>query len=649
MEGWQLGMTLAGIELCYLVNEISNKTKDYYVSNIYGITRNSLLFKLHHPEKPDLLLMFSTFGFWITNVKISQMEENRLVKRLRNDLLRAKIIDIKQIDNERIVQVTFSGFNQEFVLIGEFFGDGNIILCNKELKILSLLHSIDVRHRKLGVGLTYVPPPSSGLNIFKVTQKDLEEIKSASTVAVRWIGRTLGLPSKYAEEIMKISGVDSQRLGNTLSSEEIVKIYQVTKEMIEKVANGNHDAYVVRDNKGADVYPIPLGDFSQKNATKVSSFMEGLDSLFSENLLEQGKTSQTDTVSQKITELEHKLEEQNKAILLVKQRAESISKVAKALVGSASIGITSIEDSKIPLLLQEHSSSLIKENGIPMINVNGEKIKISLQSSIQAIASVLFNESKRQLRAIETIELEKNKAEKNLGTFKKQASIAQNSIVFAIQKKKEWYERYRWFFTSDGLLAIGGRDASSNSSVIRKHLGNNDKVFHAEIVGSPFFILKDGENSVASSVTETAQATVCFSRAWREGLYGLNAYWVTPDQIKMAAPTGQFLAKGAFPIEGTRNFVQVSNLQLAVGLYQNGDSYTIMCGPPVAVKMRCSIYVIIEPSGVDMTELAKKIRLEFLKYADNQDIIKAFNIDDFIRALPAGDSHIVESGTGQAY
>lgn len=640
-------MTLAGIELCYLVNQISDKTKDYYVSNIYGITRNSLLFKLHHPEKPDLLLMFSTFGFWITGVKISQMEENRLVKRLRNDLLRARIAEVRQIDNERIVQVTFSGFNQEFILIGEFFGDGNIILCNKELKILSLLHSIDVRHRKLGVGLTYVPPPSSGLNIFKMTRKDLEEAKSTSTAAVRWIGRTLGLPSKYTEEIMRVSGVDSQRLGNTLSDEEIEKIYQSTTEIIEKITSGNHDAYVVRDGKGSDVYPIPLGDFSQKSASKVASFMEGLDSLFSENLLEQGKTSQTDTVSQKITELEHKLEEQNKAISLVKQRAESISKAARTLASSTSIGITSVEDSRIPTVLQDHAS-LIKENGISMINVNGDKIKISLQSSIQAIASVLFNESKRQLRAIETIETEKTKTEKNLAMFRKQASIAQDSIVFTIQKKKEWYERYRWFFTSDGLLAIGGRDASSNSSVIRKHLGKNDKVFHAEIVGSPFFILKDGEDAT-SSITEVAQATVCFSRAWREGLYGLNSYWVRPDQIKMAAPTGQFLAKGAFPIEGTRNFVQVSNLQLAVGLYQKDDNYTIMCGPPSTVKAKCLFYVIIEPTGIDMTELAKKIRVEFLKLAENQDVVKAFNIDDFIRALPAGDSHIVESGTGRAY
>ncbi len=639
-------MTLAGIELSYLVNDIAGRTRDYYVSNIYGITRNSLLFKLHHPEKPDILLMFSTFGLWITNVKISQMEENRLVKRLRSDLLRSKVLEVRQVEGERIAQITFGGFDQQFILIGEFFGDGNIILCNKDMKILSLFHSIDVRHRKLAVGLNYVPPPSGGLNIFKATLADLEEVRTTSTATVRWVGRTLGLPSKYAEEIMRISKIDGQRLGNTLSSEEVTAIYQAARDLVERVVTGKHDACIVRDDKGADVYPLPLGDLSQKNVAKVSGFMEGLDTLFSENLLDQGKTTRTDSVSQKITELEHKLEEQNKAILLVKQRSDSISGVARALLASASTGITSIEDPGVLPVLQERGSQLAREAGVPVININGDKIKVNPQSSIQAIASVLFNESKRQLKAVDTIEVEKKKTEKNLDSFRKQATIAENSIVFSIQKKREWYERYRWFFTSDGLLAIGGRDASSNSSVIRKHLGKGDKVFHAEIVGSPFFILKEGGDEIVSSVSEVAQATVCFSRAWREGLYGLNAYWVRPEQVKMAAPTGQFLAKGAFPIEGTRNFIQVSSLQLGVGLYRRGESYSIMSGPVQAVKAQCLFYVVIEPSGLDMTELAKKVRVEFLKLAENQDIVKAFSIDDFIRALPAGDSHIVESAEG---
>src|SRR5713226_2838393 len=641
-------MTLAGIELRYLVEEITKGIKDYYVSNIYGITRNSVLFKLHHPEKTDILLMFSTFGLWTTGIKIDQIEENRLIKRLRNDLLRAKITNIKQIGSERIVYVTFTGFDQEFVLVGEFFSEGNIILCNKEMKILSLLHSIDVRHRKLGVGLTYVPPPSSGLNLFDVTRNDMEQIRTVQTAVARWVGRTLGLPTKYAEEITRIASIDPQAIGNTLSQEQVAKIFQATRVLIDKIVNGNHEPYIVRNEKDADVIPIPLGNISEENCTKVPSFMEGLDLLFSENLLEQGKSSQSTTANQKIAELEHKLEEQNRAISVVKERVSSISSVAKALLGIAASGVTTIDDTRIQPLLSQYNSILTREAGIPIINISGEKIKINSQSSIQAIASVLFNESKKQLRAIDTIELEKRKTEKNLEIFRKQASIARDSVVFTVQKKKEWYERYRWFFTSDDLLAIGGRDASSNSSVIRKHLDKNDRVFHAEIVGSPFFILKS-ETDKMSSVTEVAQATVCFSRAWREGLYGLNAYWVKPNQIKTAAPSGQFIAKGSFVIEGTRNFVQVSTLQLAVGLFQKGDNYLIMCGPTSAIKRKCIYFVTIEPSGQEMTEIAKKIRLEFLKLAEREEVVKSFSIDDFIRVLPAGDSHIVESGQGQAY
>jgi len=642
-------MTLSGIELRYLVNEISKKISEYYVSNIYGISRNSILFKLHHPEKPDLLLMFSTFGFWITTRKIEQIEENRLVKRLRNDLLRSKISDIKQVGTERIVYITFSGLNQEFVLIGEFFGDGNIVLCSKEMKILSLLHSIDVRHRKLNVGLNYELPPLGGLNIFEITLKDLSDIRSVSTSTVRWIGKTLGLPTKYAEEIMKLANINPQSPGNSLSDSDIEKIYSVTKLITEKVVTGVHEPLLVRDEKTSDVLPLPLGNIENKNCTRVASFMDGLDLLFTENLLEAGKTSQANTVTQKIEEFEHKLEEQTKAISVVKQRTNLISNVAKSFLEFSSKGIASLEDPKILHMFKEQNTLLAKERGIFFLVVDGEKIKINPDSSIPSIASTLFNESKRQLRAIENIELEKKKTERVLEGFRKQASIAKDSVVFSVQKKREWYERYRWFFTLDGLLAIGGRDASSNSSVIRKHLEKDDKVFHAEIVGSPFFLLKNSSDDAVTSVIETAHATVCFSRAWREGLYGLNAYWVTSDQIKTAAPSGQFIAKGSFIVEGTRNFVQVTTLQLSVGLYQKDDNYSLMCGPPESIKKNCIYYVTIEPSGLEMVEVAKKVKVEFQKFKEKEEIVKAISIDDFIRVLPAGDSHIVGSGIGQTF
>ena len=53
-------MNLAGIEISYLLRDLAAKNSGYYLSNIYGITRDCLLFKLRHPEKEELALMFST-------------------------------------------------------------------------------------------------------------------------------------------------------------------------------------------------------------------------------------------------------------------------------------------------------------------------------------------------------------------------------------------------------------------------------------------------------------------------------------------------------------------------------------------------------------------------------------------------------------
>lgn len=637
-------MTLAGIELRYLVDQISEATQDYYVSNIYGVTKDSILFKLHHTEKSDIFMMISTSGVWLTSVKIEQMEPNRLLKRLRSDLLRLKLKKVEQIASERITYFTFAGFDKEFVIVGEFFGEGNILLCNNEMKILALQHSIDVRHRKLGVGLVYTPPPMNGLDVIKITESDFEELKTSDLPAAKWLGRTLGLPKKYVEGIFEISEIDSKCLGNNLTSEQIKKLYDTTKDIVTNVITGKHEPIIIRNEK-TEIIPIRLGKLDEK-CTVVNSFIEGLDTVFTENLVEIGKSIQTGGSDKKIKELESQLAEQEKAIDTVKEKSTHITNVANSLFEMISKGITSIEDSRTLEILATHNSKLTKEKGILLIIVDDEKIKVNSKSSLQSIASVLFNEAKRKSGAIKSIEQIKNNTQKKLAKLQSTAKTEKDSVSFAEIRKKNWYERYRWFFTSDGILAIGGRDAPSNSAVVRKHLGKNDKIFHADIFGSPFFILKDAENPPTASMNEVAHATVCFSRAWREGMYGVSAYWVEPEQVKKSAPSGQFLPKGSFSIEGQRNFVKISTLKLAVGIIPQGDDYVVTCGPPETIKKNSICYAIIEPHGADMVDSAKKIRLEFLKL--KEAITKKINIDDFVRALPAGASQITETGLGDA-
>lgn len=637
-------MPLAGIELRYLVDQITKEVQDYYVSNIYGITKDSILFKLHHTEKPDLYMMISTFGVWLTSVKIDQMEPNRLQKRLRSDLLRLKLKKIEQIGSERIAYFTFEGFGKELIIVGEFFGDGNILLCNNEMKILALQHSIDVRHRKLGVGLEYVPPPTSGLDIFKITESNFEELKTSDLTGAKWIGRTLGLPKKYAEGIFEIAKIDSKKIGSDFTSQEIEKIYKTTKDIVTDVISGNHEPVIIRNEK-TEVLPVNLGRDGE-NVTKVNSFIEGLDVVFTEDIVAKGKSIQSSGSDKKIKDLQSQIAEQEKAIETVKEKSNYITKVANSLYEMVSKGILSIEEPKAKEILEGLNAKITKEKGISFIVIHDQKIQINTESSLQSIASVLFNEAKRQSGAIKSIEQIKENTKKKLEKLQNRTESEKNSVTVLDIRKKNWYERYRWFFTSDGLLAIGGRDAASNSAVVRKHLGKNDRIFHGEIHGSPFFILKDADNAPDSSMNEVAHATACFSRAWREGLYGMKTYWVNPDQVKKSAPSGQFLPKGSFTIEGKRNFIGVPSLKLAVGIIPQEDSYVLTCGPPEPIMKSSICYAIIEPHGSEMVETAKKIRIEFSKI--REEIAKNINIDDFVRVLPSGPSQIKEVGFGDA-
>ena len=636
-------MTVAGIELAYLIKEIGHEIERCYVSNIYGINRNSLLFKMRHPDKPDIMLMLSTMGMWTTSKKIDPIEPNKLLRRLRSDLLRSKIEKVEQIGTERIAYLTFSNFDNRFVLIVEFFGEGNMLLCNYSKKILALMHSIDVRHRQLRIGLEYKPPPEDGIDIIDLKKEEFKEILSTSTSIGKIIGRGLGLPKKYVEEIIRLSSIDRTKPSDEISEDEFESLFDVIRITISNVINGVHDPTIITDAEKSDIFPIRFSD-DNTGAREVPSFNEGLDIIFTERILEKGKSLYSEEAQKRISELQNRLEEQKNAIEIVQKKSKNIAGVANLLFSMQSEGKSKISEPEVVKALKNQNAELVKEKGIPILKIDDAKVKIELDAPLPSIASILFDESKKQKGAITSIEKLIEKTEDQLEKTIEKGEIAKGAVGFSDIRKKNWYERYRWFFTSDGLLAVGGRDSSSNSALVRKHMESNDKIFHAEINGSPFFILKDtNEDLMPLSLEETAYATVCFSRAWQASAHGLNSFWVKPDQIKKAAPTGQSMGKGSFMIYGTRNFIKVASLKLAVGIMKEDENFLLVSGPVEPIKKNCLCYVIIEPGGSPISDVAKKIRAEFNK--SDEKFQKLFVVDDYVRALPTGSSKITSAGT----
>jgi predicted ribosome quality control (RQC) complex YloA/Tae2 family protein len=320
----------------------------------------------------------------------------------------------------------------------------------------------------------------------------------------------------------------------------------------------------------------------------------------------------------------------------------------------SSFGITDMNDKSVKSFLEKNNSKIFQENGITYVDILDEKVK--LESSIPKFSSLLFSRAKELERGATNIDKASEELQSRIEKLRGQTQKIHEKIQFSTLESKQWYERYRWFLTTDGHLVIGGRDASSNSAVIRKHMSEDDIIFHAEIHGSPFFLVKNAksnDNESPNYIDEAAQATVSFSRAWKDGLSSGDAYWVFPNQVKKGAPTGQFLPKGSFVIEGKRNFCRGIELKLSVGLVKIENRYTIVSGPINAIKKRSLVYASLLPGGSDPMNLAKKLKSEFVRVisefdSDLSDYLKKVLLDDFIRVLPTGQSKIERMERGQS-
>ena len=77
------------------------------------------------------------------------------------------------------------------------------------------------------------------------------------------------------------------------------------------------------------------------------------------------------------------------------------------------------------------------------------------------------------------------------------------------------YENYRWFFTSNNVLAIGGKSDEQNEQVLKNFLKSGYTVMHTSAPGSPFMILQS-DKPTKKDLEETAVFCACFSKQWKK-------------------------------------------------------------------------------------------------------------------------------------
>ena len=250
------------------------------------------------------------------------------------------------------------------------------------------------------------------------------------------------------------------------------------------------------------------------------------------------------------------------------------------------------------------------------------KITLDLRQSVDENAQRYFEAAKKARKKAKGAEQALEEWRAKLAA--EPAPVKEKTVKKRARRKKEWFEKFRWCISSDGVLLVGGRDASTNEMLIKKHAEKGDVVFHTDMAGSPFVIVK-GKDVPEATMEEAAQFCASYSRAWRNGMSSLEVFHVAPDQVTKEANPGEFLPKGAFMIRGKTTYHKPL-IKVAVGV---DKKERVMAGPPSAVAKHCEQAIEVIQGRDKTSDVAKALQKRL-----------GGELDEFIAALPAGGCKI---------
>lgn len=546
---------------------------------------------------------------------------------LRKLIQGGRITSISQQGFDRLVMIGIERAEEQHTLVAELFARGNVVLLDGEGRIEASLRQFSYKERSLRTGRQYVPPPPQPDPRHLDAAALREVLRSSQADVVRTLATRAGLGGLYAEEVCALADIDKHMPSTEAADSDVPEALERALHMlIERLEHHRSPNIVLHEGTPVDCVPIELVRYAQHQRRHFETFSDALDEFF----LEQP----TEPQEQKGL-LERRLASQMRTLTQYEKERELALKRAEALYAH----YTEVQQAVERILAGESVGDAVAdfERKVAVLTLDGMKVEVLLEQGIEQSAQRYYEQAKKLSHKIEgarrAIEDTKRLMTKPPKPKRKGGFLAEN-----VPKKRAWYEQFRWFFSSDGFLVIGGRDADTNEMIYEKYMEKRDLVLHAQAHGAPLTVIKtEGKDVPESTVHEAAVFAVSFSSVWKAGQYSGECYLVRPEQVTKTPESGEYIPKGSFVIRGKREYHTVS-VAAAVGIEQR--PLRLIAGPSSAVAKRAALWFELEPGELARDDMAKRIYRRLTEHMERGLAKRIAPPERISMALPPGGSRL---------
>lgn len=620
---------MSGIDLHAMVSELHARLpfwmgKSYqYDNKTFGIRLNG-----ENKEKYNLIIELGRRAHFTEFLPPSPPNPSGYSMFLRKYLSGGRVLDVRQHGLERIIDITVGKSETQYHIIIELFDEGNIILCDREYLIIQPFSRRHFKNREIISGVRYEFP------IEEYLRRSPEEVKEILDASDRDLVRTLAtglmLGGRYAEEVCTISGFDKNIDPLKADAETISQTYN---EIVAK-----SESSIKPQISETGCWPFHLS--GEKQVQTFETFNEALDAFFPKTKKEIKETKP------KLSKEEIIRKRQADAIVGFEAKTEHFEAIIELIYSNYQVIADVIHtlDSASKTHSWQEIEAIVKNSDIPSARL------ISKIYPAESVVDIKLDKTIK-INVHESVEVNINRYYGQVKKFKKKkkgalVAMEKFSRVKSVRKKQftplkpKWYHRFRWFYTSDGVLVIGGRDAGSNEDVVKKYMEGGDTFVHADVHGGSTVIVK-GETKCWD---EVAQFAASYSNAWKAGHFTADVYAADRQQVSKTPESGESIARGSFVIRGERKYFRDVAVGIAIGL-QTEPAVAIIGGPVSAIQKRVKHYIVLKPGIFEPNDIAKKV-LKALRMKLSEEELKGLrniiNTEKIAAFVPPGGSEVVE-------
>lgn len=247
---------MSGLEYSFVISELAPSLIGRHFGRIRKLGEKTYRMKIGSTE----LLCELGVRLHATRYLEEAEQTEKFTEKLSKELDNAKLVNMEQINHDRIVSFVFDRAS----LIFEMFGDGNAILV-RDGKIVCAHRYESWSDREIKAGSEYKPPKTAPSAKLELTEK---------YVIVSLMRLPLG--KQYALEALTRAGIDEKKQGDKLTQEEVAKLERV----ISDIRTNAKPLAFCDDGKLVDFALAPLSVYASLEKKESATLSEAADEYY---------------------------------------------------------------------------------------------------------------------------------------------------------------------------------------------------------------------------------------------------------------------------------------------------------------------------------------------------------------------------------